>query len=92
MKASNKRNIALLWTGIGAATAGIVAVVTILRLREHNHNEAIQRDRDINAVIEDCYRKISEIEEHLPVITQTITKNNRTRRNSETGLPTVANN
>ena len=66
MRASNKRNTALLWTGIGAATAGIVAVVTILKLREHSHNETTQRERDINAVIEDCYRKISEIEEHLP--------------------------
>jgi len=88
MTESNKRNNALLWTGIGAATAGIVAVVTILRLREQNHNETAQRDRDINAVIEDCYRKISEIEEHLPKQTMT----NRTRRNSETETASVANN
>jgi hypothetical protein len=88
MRASNKRNTALLWTGIGAATAGIVAVVTILRLREQSQNESNQRERDINAVIEDCYRKISEIEEHLPK--QTVTS--RTRRNSETGTASVANN
>ena len=80
MKASNKRNTALLWTGLGAATAGIVAVVTILRLREQNHHATAQRERDINAVIEDCYRKISEIEEHFPK--QTVTATQRTRRTS----------
>lgn len=71
MKTGKKSN-AMLWTGIGAAAAGIVAVVAILRLREQRDAEAAQHERDINAVLEDCYRKIDEIEQHLPTAIQAL--------------------
>ncbi len=84
----SKRNNALLWTGIGAATAGIIAVVTVIKLREHEANKSKQDDRDINAVLEDCYRKINEIEEHFPILAQS----QSLPRRCKSSEPNVANN
>ena len=62
----SKRTGVFVWGGIAAAAAGIFAVAIILQLRDRKKSVA-GNFRDIQDVLSDCYQKIREIEEHLPV-------------------------
>ncbi|HEV2471280.1 MAG TPA: hypothetical protein VGS41_01360 [Chthonomonadales bacterium] len=65
-----RRSGIILWTGVAAAAAGIVAVAAISRMRD---NQAVgagvaSKMRDIKDVLADCYSKIHEIEARIPEI------------------------
>jgi len=63
---SGKSNNVIVWAGVAAAAAGIVAVAVIAKWRERSlHNLSATR-RSVQEVLADCYGKIREIEEHLP--------------------------
>jgi hypothetical protein len=66
--ASGKKSSIILWTGLAAAATGIIAVAAILKWRERTAATAVTAThlRDAQEVLEDCYRKIHEIETHLP--------------------------
>jgi hypothetical protein len=66
--ASGKKTSIILWTGIAAAATGILAVAAIVKWRERAAVTTVTatRLRDAQEVLADCYRKIHEIEEHLP--------------------------
>lgn len=65
--ASSKKTSVLVWGSTAAAVAGIVAVVAIARWRRTlSDSRVATRLRDVQEVLTDCYRKISEIEDHIP--------------------------
>lgn len=67
---SEKRTTILLWASAAAATAGAVAVVAIVKWRKGLQETVVaNRLRDVQDVLTDCYRKIREIEEHIPDLT-----------------------
>lgn len=57
-----------MWASIGAAAAGVGALVTVVRLRQRSlaAEHVTTRLRDVQEVLSDCYRKIREIESHIP--------------------------
>ncbi len=65
---AGKKSSVILWTGVAAAAAGIVAVAVVVKLKERSLAEGSveNRLRDVQDVLTDCYKKISEIEQHLP--------------------------
>ncbi len=65
---SGKRSNIILWTGLAAAAAGIVAVAVIARWKDHvvTRAHANSHLRDVQDVLTDCYDKIREIEKRLP--------------------------
>lgn len=71
--AAGKKPSVILWTGLAAATAGVVAVAVFINLRERSATEGSMsnRLRDVQDVLTDCYKKITEIEQHLPELSQT---------------------
>jgi hypothetical protein len=64
----SRRTNVILWTGIAAAATGIAAVVAIVKWNEQTETEATVTKglRNIQDVLADCKRKITEIEQHLP--------------------------
>ena len=68
--ASGKKSSVNLWMGIAAAAAGVVAVVVLVKLNDRSLSEASvhNRLRDVQDVLADCYKKISEIEQNLPEV------------------------
>jgi len=69
---SGKRTTILLWASAAAATTGALAVVAIIKWRKSLQETVVaDRLRDVQDVLADCYRKIREIEEHIPDITPT---------------------
>lgn len=72
MAAGNKSSV-ILWTGLAAAAAGVVAVAVFINLRDRSVTEGSMsnRLRDVQDVLTDCYKKITEIEQHLPELSQT---------------------
>ena len=71
--AAGKKSSVILWTGLAAAAAGVVAVAVFINLREHSVSEGSvsNRLRDVQDVLTDCYKKITEIEQHLPEVAHT---------------------
>ena len=66
---SEKRTNVLLWTGIAASVAGICAVIASIKWQEKKRcaeGENSEQLRGVHDVLEDCYEKIHEIEQHLP--------------------------
>lgn len=65
----SKRVGIILSASIGAASAGIIAAVFILQLRERQHadEKAAIHLRDIQDVLTDCYNKIHDIDNHIPI-------------------------
>jgi hypothetical protein len=65
---SGKGGNVTLWVGVGAALAGILAVVAIAKWRERSlaSDRFTSQMRDVQDVLKDCYDKIHEIELHLP--------------------------
>lgn len=59
----------LIWVSIGAAAASIAALSALSRWRsaQLDHGEISTRLRGVQDVLTDCYRKIQEIEEHIPI-------------------------
>ena len=76
--AAGKRTNVILWSGLAAAAAGVVAVAVLVKLKERSFAEtSVQnRLRDVQDVLADCYKKISEIEEHLPAVIESEARNN----------------
>ena len=69
--ALSKKTSVLVWGSTAAAVAGIAAVITIARWRRTlSESRVATRLRDVQDVLTDCYRKISEIEDHLPDLLQ----------------------
>ena len=68
MVESGKRANIVLWTGLAAATAGIVAVAMIVKWKDHAITRAKESShlRDVQDVLADCYEKIREIEKRIP--------------------------
>lgn len=88
---SGKRSHVILWTGLAAAAAGIVAVAVIARWKDHavaNAKASIHL-RDVQDVLADCYDKIREIETRIPEIASksdkdlTLLKTNRKAGNGK---------
>ena len=71
--AAGKKSSVILWTGLAAAAAGVVAVAVFINLRERSISDGSvsNRLRDVQDVLTDCYKKITEIEQHLPELAQT---------------------
>ena len=69
----NRRSSIILWTGLAAAVTGITAIAVIAKFRNRTieENGVRTRLRGIQDVLADCYRKISEIEDDLPVVPPT---------------------
>ncbi len=63
---SGKNSNVIVWAGVAAAAAGIVAVAVIAKWRERSLNNLSATTRSVQEVLADCYGKIREIEEHLP--------------------------
>lgn len=65
---AGKKSSVILWTGVAAAAAGVVAVAVVVKLKERSLVEGSveNRLRDVQDVLTDCYKKITEIEQHLP--------------------------
>jgi hypothetical protein len=63
---SGKSNNVIVWAGVAAAAAGIVAVAVIAKWRERSLQNLSATTRSVQEVLADCYGKIREIEEHLP--------------------------
>ena len=82
---AGKKSSVMLWTGLAAATAGIVAVAVIVKLKERSLMEgSVQnRLRDVQDVLTDCYKKISEIEQHLPELASVEPRINTHRLSSQ---------
>lgn len=83
--AAGKKTNVVLWSGLAAAAAGVIAVAVMAKLKQRSYAEgAVQnRLRDVQDVLSDCYKKISEIEAHLPVLLENDAKNNRYRLSSQ---------
>lgn len=67
---SEKKTSVLIWSGIAASVAGIVAVVACMRWQERNKGAGEAEDtryRDVKDVLSDVHAKIEEIERQLPV-------------------------
>jgi hypothetical protein len=64
---AGKKTSVVVWVGVAAAAAGIVAVAAIAKWREHSLKN-LASTRGVQEVLADCYNKIHEIEEHLPDI------------------------
>lgn len=58
---------------MAALVAGVVAVAVVVRLKERSaKDESVHHQlRDVQDVLTDCYKKISEIEQHLPELIDT---------------------
>lgn len=71
--ASGKKTSVNLWMGIAAAAAGIVVVVVLVKLNDRSLSGTSVQDRlrDVQDVLADCYKKISEIEQNLPELIET---------------------
>ena len=71
--AAGKKSSVILWTGLAAAAAGVVAVAVFINLRDRSITDGSvsNRLRDVQDVLTDCYKKITEIEQHLPELAQT---------------------
>ena len=68
MEASNKKGL-YLWSSVAAAAAGIAVVVAMVWWKRSEHDtEATTRLRDVQDVLEDCQRKIHEIETSIPAV------------------------
>ena len=65
MESGKVRNRTL-WVGVGAAVAGIVAVIVIAKWRDRDTEQMTSQIRDVQDVLKDCYEKIQQIEVHLP--------------------------
>ncbi|HZO89685.1 MAG TPA: hypothetical protein VFB38_15255 [Chthonomonadaceae bacterium] len=63
---SGKHSNVIVWVGVTAAAAGIVAVAAIMKWREQSLKNLSTTTRGVQEVLADCYSKIREIEEHLP--------------------------
>ena len=64
---SGRKSQILIWACVGAAAAGIVAVGVLSRWRNQGISpNTITQIRDVQDVLTDCYRKLQEIEEHIP--------------------------
>jgi hypothetical protein len=65
---SGKKTNVVLWASIAASAAGILAVAAIAGWREHSlkQRSVTKHLRDVQEILDDCYNKIHEIEEHLP--------------------------
>lgn len=76
--AAGKKSSVILWTGLAAAATGIVVVAVFVNLKERSRAEGSVSNqlRDVQDVLTDCYKKITEIEQHLPELVQSKTKNN----------------
>ena len=69
--ALSKKTSVLVFGSTAAAITGIAAVVAIARWRRTlSESHVATRLRDVQEVLTDCYRKISEIEDHLPDLLQ----------------------
>ncbi len=91
MESGKKTNVILL-TSVAAAATGVIALALIARWRERAAKSALatERLRDAQEVLSDCYRKIREIEAHLPaVLTADAPKraSHLTRRSMTNGSP-----
>lgn len=76
--AAGKKSSVILWTGLAAAATGIVVVAVFVNLKERSRAEGSVSNqlRDVQDVLTDCYKKITEIEQHLPELVQSSPKNN----------------
>lgn len=72
--AAGKKSSVVLWTGLAAAAAGVVAVAVYISLKERStaDGHVSNRLRDVQDVLTDCYKKITEIEQHLPELVQSL--------------------
>ena len=79
--AAGKKSSVILWTGVAAATAGVIAVAVLVKLRDRSLVDSNVQNRlsDVQDVLADCYKKISEIEQHLPELMRVEPKNNGQR-------------
>lgn len=79
--ASGRKSSVNLWMGIAAAAAGVVAVVVLVKLNDRSlAGVSVQnRLRDVQDVLADCYKKISEIEQALPELTDSDIRGNGIR-------------
>lgn len=70
---AGKKSSVLLWTVVAAAATGVVAAAVVVKLKERSLAEGNveNRLRDVQDVLTDCYKKISEIEQHLPELAAT---------------------
>jgi len=87
---SGKGGNVSLWVGVGAAIAGIIAVVAIVRWRERSYtsDQITSQMRDVQDVLTDCYNKIHDIEGHLPEL-KTIRKSRAVSRSITNGTPAL---
>lgn len=86
--ASGKKSGAILWTSIAAAAAGVVAVAVVMKLKSRSITDGNveHRLRDVQDVLTDCYKKISEIEHHLPELIASDVNKGVSRFNTHTQL------
>lgn len=81
----SKKTGVILWACAAAASAGILGVALILRVRQQQMGGSHVRSRlrDVQDVLDDVYQKIHEIEDHLP--------NRTTARARRSALKVVGN-
>lgn len=65
---SGNRSATALWIGLAAVATGVVAATLVARWKAKIAADASVHHqlRDVQEVLSDCYKKISEIEQHLP--------------------------
>ncbi len=81
---SEKKTSVLIWSGVAASVAGIVAVVACMRCQERSKGAGDTEDthyRDVKEVLSDVHAKIEEIERQLPA--PTAASNGRTKQSSK---------
>lgn len=78
----SKRNTIIVCS-CAAAVTGIAAVAAILKWQHRRlvDSTVTSRLRNVHDVLADCYRKINEIEEHIPDLSQ-VAGNSRSRSRS----------
>ncbi len=86
---SGKNMNLIVWAGVAAAAAGVVAVAVIAKWRERSLENLSATTRGAQEVLADCYSKIHEIEEHLPNLVPPATVRRSPARSRTNGNPVL---
>lgn len=86
----SRKTSVILWSCVAAAAGGVAAIVAVARWKHRTlvDSKVTSRLRDVQEVISDCYKKINEIEAHLPeLLSSHVSRPARKLRASSNGTP-----